>query len=51
MLSDELLHHLMAVGHVDILVGVPTLNNASTIRPVVLASARAYANPGSTNFV
>ena len=26
----------MAVGHVDVLVGVPTLNNATTIRSVVV---------------
>lgn len=43
VLSDELLHHLMAVGHVDVLVGVPTLNNASTIRGVVKAVHRAFA--------
>src|SRR4029453_16817499 len=33
----------MAVGHVDVLVGVPTLNNASTIRGVVKAVHRAFA--------
>ena len=33
----------MAVGHVDVLVGVPTLNNASTIRPVVRAVHQAFA--------
>ena len=43
VLSDELLHHLMAVGHVDVLVGVPTLNNASTIRPVVRAVHQAFS--------
>ena len=43
VLSDELLHHLMAVGHVDVLVGVPTLNNAATIRPVVKAVHQAFA--------
>jgi hypothetical protein len=43
VLSDELLHHLMAVGHVDVLIGVPTLNNASTIRPVVRAVHQAFA--------
>ncbi|HYJ94664.1 MAG TPA: hypothetical protein VEV86_08600 [Vicinamibacterales bacterium] len=43
VLSDELLHHLMAVGHVDVLVGVPTLNNAGTIRPVVKAVHQAFA--------
>ena len=43
VLSDELLHHLMAVGHVDVLVGVPTLNNASTIRPVIKAVHQALS--------
>jgi hypothetical protein len=43
LLSDELLHHLMAVGHVDVLVGVPTLNNATTIRPVVKAVHQAFS--------
>src|SRR5512138_1257861 len=36
-LSDALLRQLMAVGQVDILVGLPTLNNASTIIDVVRA--------------
>jgi len=35
LLSDELLRQLMAVGQVDILVGVPTFNNAATIGPLV----------------
>jgi hypothetical protein len=43
VLSDELLHHLMAVGHVDVLVGVPTLNNALTIRPIVKAVNQAFS--------
>jgi glucosylglycerate synthase len=43
VLSDELLHHLMAVGHVDVLVGVPTLNNAATIRPIVKAVNHAFS--------
>jgi hypothetical protein len=43
VLSDELLHHLMAVGHVDVLVGVPTLNNAPTIRPVIKAVHQAFS--------
>jgi glycosyltransferase involved in cell wall biosynthesis len=43
LLSDELLHHLMAVGHVDLLVGVPTLNNAATVRPVVKAVHQAFS--------
>jgi len=36
-LSDALLRQLIAVGQVDILVGLPTLNNASTILDVVRA--------------
>jgi len=43
LLSDELLRHLMAVGQVDILVGVPTLDNASTIGGVVRAVHQAFA--------
>lgn len=31
LFTDDLLRQLVAVGHVDILVGVPTLNNATTI--------------------
>ena len=33
----------MAVGHVDVLVGVPTLNNATTIRSVVKAVHKSFA--------
>jgi hypothetical protein len=36
-LSDALLRQLIAVGHVDILVGLPTLNNAATIVDIVRA--------------
>src|SRR5579862_7078743 len=36
-LSDALLRQLMAVGQVDILVGLPTLNNAATVVNVVRA--------------
>jgi glucosylglycerate synthase len=36
-LSNELLRQLMAVGQVDILVGLPTLNNAATVIDVVRA--------------
>jgi hypothetical protein len=36
-LSDALLKQLIAVGQVDVLVGLPTLNNASTIVDVVRA--------------
>lgn len=41
LLSDELVRALMAVGHVDVLVGIPTLNNASTIQGVVTAASDA----------
>jgi len=36
-LSDAFLRHLMAVGQVDVLVGLPTLNNAATVVDVVRA--------------
>jgi glucosylglycerate synthase len=36
-LSDTLLRQLMAVGQVDILVGLPTLNNAATVVDIVRA--------------
>ena len=37
ILSDALLRQLMAVGQVDILVGLPTLNNAATVVDVARA--------------
>ena len=37
ILSDVLLRQLMAVGQVDILVGLPTLNNASTVVEIARA--------------
>lgn len=37
ILSDELLRQLIAVGQVDVLVGVPTLDNAATVASVVRA--------------
>ena len=37
ILSDALLRQLMAVGQVDILVGLPTLNNAATVVEVARA--------------
>jgi hypothetical protein len=43
LLSDDLLQHLIAVGQVDVLVGLPTLDNASTVGPVVLAIHEAIA--------
>jgi hypothetical protein len=36
-LSDGLIRQLMAVGQVDVLVGLPTLNNAATVLDVVRA--------------
>jgi hypothetical protein len=36
-LPDALLRQLMAVGQVDVLVGLPTLNNAATVAPIVRA--------------
>jgi hypothetical protein len=44
LLPDELLQHLMAVGQVDVLVGIPTLNNATTIGGVVTAVHHAFAH-------
>ena len=37
ILTDEFLRQLINVGEADILIGVPTFNNASTIGPVVQA--------------
>ena len=37
LLNDDLLRQLMNVGEVDIIVGLPTYNNAKTIEPVVRA--------------
>ena len=42
-LSDALLRQLIAVGQVDILVGLPTLNNAATIADVVRAVHECFA--------
>jgi hypothetical protein len=42
LLSDDLLRSLVAVGQVDILVGVPTLNNAPTIAHLVRAVQSAF---------
>jgi glucosylglycerate synthase len=41
-LSDAFLRQMMAVGQVDILVGLPTLNNASTVVDVVRAVHLAF---------
>lgn len=43
LLSDDLVRALTAVGNVDVLVGVPTLNNAATIQPIVHAVSEAFA--------
>jgi hypothetical protein len=43
LLSDELVRALVAVGQVDILVGVPTLDNADTVGKVVSAVHRSFA--------
>jgi hypothetical protein len=44
-LSDQLLRDLIDAGQADVLVGIPTLNNAATIGPVVGAVAEAFAGP------
>jgi hypothetical protein len=43
LLSDELLEALMAVGQVDVLVGVPTLDHAATVAGVVRAVHQSFA--------
>jgi hypothetical protein len=43
LLTDALLRELMAVGQVDIVVGVPTLNNAGTIAPTMRAADEGLA--------
>jgi hypothetical protein len=42
LLSDELLSELMAVGQVDALVGLPTLNHSDSVGPVVRAVHVAF---------
>ncbi len=42
ILSDELLSELMAVGQLDVLVGLPTLNHADSVGPVVRAVHVAF---------
>jgi len=42
LLSDELLSELMAVGQLDILVGLPTLNHADTVAASVRAAHVAF---------
>jgi hypothetical protein len=43
LLSDELLQMVIAVGQVDILVGVPTLNNAATVGRVAGVIHKSFA--------
>ena len=43
LLSDDLLRQLVAVGQVDLLVGLPTLNNASTIPDIVSAVQASFS--------
>jgi hypothetical protein len=43
VLSDALLRQLMAVGQVDVMVGLPTLNNAATVVDVVRAVHVSFA--------
>jgi hypothetical protein len=42
ILTDELLSELMAVGQVDVLVGLPTLNHSDSVGPVVRAVHVAF---------
>jgi hypothetical protein len=42
LFSDELLRQLIAVGNVDVIVGVPTHNNAATIVDVVKTVQAAF---------
>ena len=43
LLSDDLLRQLVAVGQVDLLVGLPTVNNASTIPGIVRAVQASFS--------
>lgn len=43
LLSDELLRSLIAAGHVDVLVGIPTFNNAATIESLARAVEAAFS--------
>lgn len=43
ILSNEFLRSLVAVGQVDLLVGLPTFNNADTVRPIAEAVQVAFA--------
>lgn len=41
-LTDELLRQLVSVGQVDVLVGIPTFNNAATVREVAKAAMGSF---------
>lgn len=43
VITDEFLRALVAVGQVDLMVGLPTFNNAATVRPIVEAVHVAFA--------
>jgi hypothetical protein len=43
LISDDLFGQLMAVGQADVLVGLPTLNNATTVGRVARAAHRSFA--------
>lgn len=43
VITDEFLRTLVAVGQVDLLVGLPTFNNATTVKPIVEAVHVAFA--------
>ena len=43
LLADEVIRQLVAAGQADIVVGVPTLDNAATVGPVVAAAEQAAA--------
>ncbi len=43
LLSDDLVRQLVAVGHVDILVGVPTLDHAASLPDLIQAVQSAFA--------
>jgi len=45
LLSDALVRDLVATGQVDVVVGLPTLDNADTVRDVVRAVHDAFAGP------
>jgi hypothetical protein len=45
LLSDELLGDVMAAGHADVLVGLPTHNNARTVGAVMRAILAAFSGP------